>query len=276
MNTKTEPQDAVELEKIRVLDDGLVAARDQIKKGLNDAVAAVTALFGEDAGMVVETKAHELVVAAHGEVALAGKLKISDDDQYTKAAEDLMRIKGINKGVEENRKTITTHIDSAKKKVQDVFNPAFTFLEQAEKVIKGAMLDYQDEKQRKANLLAAEAAEKARKEQEKLVARAEKAEEKGQTEKSEELFNQAAMVAPAPVMEAAPVAVKGIGTTTKYSAEVTDLMALVKAVAQGQAPLTLITADTKALNATASALKEGFNYPGCKLVKTTGISARSK
>ena len=88
------------------------------------------------------------------------------------------------------------------------------------------------------------------------------------------LKGQAATVAPPPAVSQEPPKIAGISTRTTYSAEVTDLMALVKAVAAGAVPLVVLQADMKVLNAQAKALKEHLVYPGVKVVSSSSIAAR--
>lgn len=73
-----------------------------------------------------------------------------------------------------------------------------------------------------------------------------------------------------------PTRVKGVATRTNYSAEVDDLMELVKAVAAGKAPIEAITADQKFLNTQAKAYKkDGQLYPGVRIVGVQTLAARA-
>jgi hypothetical protein len=61
-----------------------------------------------------------------------------------------------------------------------------------------------------------------------------------------------------------------------YSAEVTNLLELVQAVAAGQAPLEALQAETKFLGAQARAFKKaGQLYPGVMAVAERSIAARA-
>lgn len=83
------------------------------------------------------------------------------------------------------------------------------------------------------------------------------------------------VVTAAPAVEA-PAKVSGISGRMTFSAEVTDLMELVKAVAAGTAPIEAIQADTKFLGAQARAFKKaGQLYPGVMAVAERSISARA-
>ena len=81
-----------------------------------------------------------------------------------------------------------------------------------------------------------------------------------------------AVVAPAPVAPAQMAA--GTIQTTRYTAEVTDLMALVKAIAAGMAPVEWVSANETALNALARATKGTAMVPGVTFRKIEGTSFR--
>lgn len=82
----------------------------------------------------------------------------------------------------------------------------------------------------------------------------------------------APVTSPAPVKAAAPVqsAPKPTATTaapTNLQAEVFDLAELIKAVAYGQAPISVLTVDWEALDAMVAAQGSKFSMAGVKLVK---------
>jgi hypothetical protein len=75
---------------------------------------------------------------------------------------------------------------------------------------------------------------------------------------------------------AAPAKVSGISGRTNYTAQVDDLMMLVKAVADGKAPVQCLCADEKFLGAQARAFKKaGPLYPGVTAIAERGLSARA-
>jgi colicin import membrane protein len=74
----------------------------------------------------------------------------------------------------------------------------------------------------------------------------------------------------------APRKVSGISTRTNYSAQVDDLMELVKAVAKGKAPIQALCADEKFLGQQARAFKApGSLYPGVSIVAQRSMAARA-
>ena len=71
-------------------------------------------------------------------------------------------------------------------------------------------------------------------------------------------------VAPVVVQKQTPKVAGGPVFRTIWKHQVTDLMALVKAVAAGQAPLTAIQANDVFLGQQARSLKDALRIPGVK------------
>lgn len=70
-------------------------------------------------------------------------------------------------------------------------------------------------------------------------------------------------------------AVRGyVPTVTTYSAECVDLLALVKAVAEGKAPLRYLQVAQAEINKDAVASKEALKVPGVRVVKTESSRTR--
>jgi hypothetical protein len=83
-----------------------------------------------------------------------------------------------------------------------------------------------------------------------------------------------AVFAPRPPVAAAP-RVEGVSFRDTYTAEVFDLMALVRAVATGLAPITLLQVNTTALNGMARALKNALALPGVRVISGRVAAVRS-
>lgn len=94
----------------------------------------------------------------------------------------------------------------------------------------------------------------------------------GETEEANALLEETPVAAPVVVERNVPK-VSGIAMTKRYSAECFDLMALVKAVAAGKAPIQCLKADEVFLNRQAVAMREALQYPGVKVVTNSNISA---
>ena len=149
------------------------------------------------------------------------------------------------------------------------------------------LIDYHDAKEaqrREAQRLLDEEAAAARKrlqdEADKLAAKAEGLEAKGDTIKAESAQHQAAVIADAAalvVSQAADVGlVKASGTAvvTRYGFEVLDLMDLAKAVVAGTVPLIAILPNEVWIGGRARNDKDEFNVPGCRLTKSKTASHR--
>lgn len=154
------------------------------------------------------------------------------------------------------------------------------------------------ERQRQAELEAQQRAqaEEARRQADALAAQAAQAAESGDADKAVALQEQAnaietqavqaemaaestaivaATVTAAPIAQL-PVRTAGTSVRTNYSAQVDDLMELVKSVAEGKAPLEAIMANDKFLNAQAKAFKKaGPLYPGVTARADRSMSARA-
>lgn len=78
-----------------------------------------------------------------------------------------------------------------------------------------------------------------------------------------------------PASVAAPPRIEGVGFRPNWKAEVTDLMALVKAVAAGEQPLTYLLPNDVALNGVARALKEHMRVPGVEAKNDRSTSVRA-
>lgn len=187
----------------------------------------------------------------------------------------LREVKGLAKELEEKRTAITGPINQALREVNALFKPAKEWLGQAEQLLKGKMLTYQNEQDRIARELQAEADALARKEREKLERRAAKAEKKGKTEKAEAL-SQVAETTTAPVIKSAAPKVAGVVRREVWKAEVVDKRALIKHIVEERNDLfSLVEIDQSALNAWARRLKDGLDLPGVEVKKEASIAARA-
>ena len=185
-------------------------------------------------------------------------------DDYIRVGNDLKRIKGLFKRGEEMRVAEKEPYLSEGRKVDAFYKEPLAWLKSAETTIKTALTGYEDRQEQARLKLQAKLDEQARKEREKLEARAAKAEEKGKTEKADELRDRAAMVA-TPIVSIETPKVAGISTRETYKAVVFDKMALIRAVAEGEVPDVVLLYDQATLNAQARLLKTALNYPGVKV-----------
>lgn len=236
-------------------------------------------------------------------LASASDFVIDSTTMFELASDDLRQVKTLQKEVEEKRTSITGPLNQAVKAVNDLFRAPKDYLDKAESTLKRAMITWTSEQERIAAEARAQAEAQARAERERLAAierekveAARKAQEEAQAaaaagdkeaaqramaemqaaqQQAEVAAITAQVITVTPSVEA-PAKVSGISGRVTYSAEVTDLMALVKAVAIGAAPIECLQADTKFLGAQARAFKKaGAIYPGVNAVAERSIAARA-
>jgi hypothetical protein len=221
----------------------------------------------------METEIIELEQRALAVDEQAKAIIIKNQGQYDEANSFILNIKALQKKVKDTFGPIITKAFQAHKEAKAQETKHLEPLLKAEELIKGKMMGYLREqeaiRQEQERKLQAEA-EKKRQE---ALAKAEVARANGQETKAEKYEEKASqIIAP----QLATTVDRGNATVKKqWSAEVTDLMALVKAIAAGQAPITLIVANMPILNAQARALKDQMNYPGVKAVSEDIVAIRT-
>jgi hypothetical protein len=100
-------------------------------------------------------------------------------------------------------------------------------------------------------------------------------EKEGRVEEAEAIISTPVDVAPVSVASNVP-RVSGVSKPRdNWKAEVTSLMLLVKAVAEGKVPLQMIQANESALNRMAGTLKSELRYPGVKVTNNPKSAFRS-
>ena len=221
---------------------------------------------------VIENEANLVLIKAKS-------FTIETQQDYDMAAVFIRGVKGLQKKVEETFKPIVSKAHAAWKEAKDQENKHIKPLQEAEEIVKKVSISWYEEQERiridqerKAREEAVAAENKRKAELERQAANHEA---KGNTEKAEERRAQAEQVYVAPVPVTA-TAVKAEGQSIKenWKAEVTDLMALVKAVAQGRAPIKFLQADMVAINKQARATKNSMNFDGVKFYSENNMAVR--
>lgn len=163
-------------------------------------------------------------------------VKVTDQATYAKAGEVDKALRDMEKQIQEFFKPIKQSIDATKKTVLDKEKAELAPIQSARATLRDGMNHWLNEEERKrreeqARLEAIER-ERVRKEQEKLLAQAAKAEEKGKTEKAEALMEKAEDLYEKPVhveSMAAPVRTETatVGAQKDVVVEVVNLKAFV-------------------------------------------------
>lgn len=188
-------------------------------------------------------------------------LVIANQEQYETAGTVLKEVKSRYNELDKQRKSITKPLDDAKKAVMDLFKQPLSLLETAEKKIKGLMVGYADEQERKAKeeqlRLQRLADAEAEKERKKLEAKIARAEASGKLEKAEELEAQkdAIEAIDVPVIVPQAETQKGISYREKWSAVVVD---------EKLVPREYLIVNQSALDKVAAATKGSLSIPGVK------------
>lgn len=227
--------------------------------------------------MNVEVKQPDQAVMvrnAESAIAIVQAFDIIDAPTYELAAEELTGIKRRAKELEDTRKAITKPLDDAKKRVMDLFRQPLDLLNRAESILKGKMLDYQREEERKARE-AREAAERAaREERERLEAEAKKLKEEGRHGEAfaRKMAAETVVAAPVPVPET-PKA-QGIATRTTVDFEIEDMQALVSHIAQHPELIGLVQPNTTAVRQYVRGLGIVCNLPGVRVFAKQTLAAR--
>lgn len=206
--------------------------------------------------------------------ALAVQLKsfpaIRATDEYVKAGELLTVGRGVLKQlddaydplIEANRKAWKLAL--AKK--AEYYDP----IEAGTKGLKSLMQVYDAEQERIRLAEERRLQEEARKqEEERRLQEAIEAEKSGNKEEAEEIIT-APIETPVVTVQRSTPKVVGVSFSVRWSAEVVNLMELVKAVADGKANIEYLQANTVTLNRVAIALKSNMDVPGVKAVSKRG------
>lgn len=170
------------------------------------------------------------------------------------------------------RLAITRPMDLAKKQVLALFQPAVDQLAAAERMVKAAVLTYTQEQARRQREEQDRLDAAAEHERLRLQRLAERQREKGRDERAEVSEELAAAVqTPTAAPAEAPTSAH---IRTVWHAEVTSLKALVRAVADGTQPITLLEPNMATLNMMAVHNKGNLDIPGVKAVSREGITVR--
>lgn len=245
----------------------------------------------------------EMVVAAQHMMTRAEAVKVTTQKTYDKAAVFCQEVNDRITEVEEFFAPLKAKAHEAHKALTTEEKQRLTPLKEARSVVDKARNDWYAEEKRKADEAARKVKEEedrrqaerdrldreqkrrefeAEQEKARKLREAEEARKEGDKKKAAKLERQAEKVEapepesepeparrpPAPVVDA-PKASEGTKVSRPWVAKVTSKTALIKAIADGKAPATLLTVDQKALNAYAKMTREEFDVPGAEAYQET-------
>lgn len=209
--------------------------------------------------VVLAAKTLEITDAESKETAVGyGRLLQASEKELAKLfTETKQTIDAIKKPVLEAERTDLGEIKTAKDALGVIVQ---AYNRQQERIHQEAL--------RKAQEEARKAAEEQR------LAEAIHAEAIGEKDEAEQILNEP-VLPPAVIVQKSVAKVAGEVGKHTYSAQITDLMALVKAVAAGVVPIQAIKGDEPWLNSQARAFRQGLNYPGVTVLAKESIHFRS-
>lgn len=210
----------------------------------------------------------EIETSINPVIAHAKELKVIDNESYLIAADILKEIVSARGKVAQAFDDLIKDAYSHHRKLIARKNHYDAPLLSAEVKLKAARIAFIQEQERKRREEELRLQEITRKqEEERRLDEAVALENAGMQEEAQRVIDepqhQIAIVLPPPVPR-----VEGISHRDNWSAEVTDVMALIKAVAAGEAPILAITPNMKFLNEQARSYKNLLKIPGVKAVST--------
>jgi membrane protein involved in colicin uptake len=225
---------------LKKIDAEVEASRKTIVNPLNQVKDAVQALFNPIKLRIDNSRRH-----------VEGLIDAYEQEQERKRLEEENRLRKIAEAEEARQRKIK---EEQERQWREKEAKARAEQERLEKEIANA-------KNEKAKAEFEVAQAKAKAEQEKAARLAEE-----RRQQAEEIF------VPAPVIAPTLQKIEGTSIRENWSAEVVDLLALIKAVADGKAPITWLKIDQVAINKQATATKNSLQFPGIRfIVKRTQV-----
>lgn len=213
----------------------------------------------------------------------AKAMMIRDNQDYVRAAEFLKSIKALRGEVDAAFGPTIAKANETHKAALAAKAAADEPLSMAEKIIKGSVARYlteQEEMRRRAEQrLRDENAARIREQADaENLKRAQELSEAGDVEGAAQAVDAEVEIPVLPVhVESTVPKIAGVSMRTNYHAEMTDLMALVNAVAGGVAPIECLQANMTFLNAQARSYKRAGGYvAGVVIVADDSVAAGRK
>lgn len=205
-------------------------------------------------------------------------VKISDQDTYDAATSMLLQeIIPFRKKWKDYWEGLRVPAYAAYQGILNKFNEGDKPAAEAERQVKSEIRRWDDEQERlrQEEQRKAQAAAEAAADEERLRA-AIVAEESGASDEEVSSIVDAPVVAVAAPVAPTYAKASGVSKRDNWKAKVTDMKALVKAVAAGKVPLEYLQPNDQALNARAKADKQTMNIPGVVAWNDSIISGRSR
>ena len=207
-------------------------------------------------------------------LALANDIVVDSDDTRKFADDELASIKRQRSAYEAKRKELKAPILEAGRLIDDMFKGVIEYADRSAHILSQKILSYDREVTAARAREQQEAERVAREQREKLEAEAKQLAAAGAPEAAEAVAHAAALVSAPVIPLSIPTSERSTAKRTTWSAEITDLMTLVKAVAAGQVPLEAIEPNMGYLNGRARLEKEKLVIAGVKAVGTESLASK--
>ena len=192
-------------------------------------------------------------------------LVIASNEDRISAEEMIQGAKALEDAIFAERDPVCKETHALWKKQVARRDSALAPLQDARKIIKQKCIAYDSEMERIRQAEERRLQEEARKRaEEEALSAAAQAEAEGDKETAEAILEAPLDVAPVSVPKSSPAPSRLTAGREIWSAEVTNLMALVKAVAEGKQPIAYLLPNMTALNGQAKSLKQHMAIPGTK------------
>lgn len=192
----------------------------------------------------------------------ANQIVVTNREERSEAAAFLKNVKALKEKISEDFRPIIDDARATWKKALEKEKNHLGPLEQAERIVKLAMGQYDAREERRLDEERRKLEAEARKrEEDARLTQAEQMEKSGHKEVANAILEQP-IATPVYVM---PKIGKGSSTRNHYKAVVFDVIALAKAVIEGKAQVGFIEPNFVALNGMARALGDKMNVPGVKV-----------
>jgi hypothetical protein len=206
----------------------------------------------------------------------AQTLAVGNAEDLAAAADLRERIKQLHRSADAERDQRKRPHLEAGREIDAAYRPVLDNFVRAVNAVDTAIKTYQRRESERAAAEARRQAAEADAARKLLEAQARKAEKKGDEDTAQQLRTEAEFVPPPMVASKFSTAGTGVGMREHWSFEVTDMAALIKAVAASKAPLALLMADERVIRGQVNSLKGQTNIPGVRVWRDDQVAQNGR
>jgi ATP-dependent Clp protease ATP-binding subunit ClpA len=207
-------------------------------------------------------------------IELANYFVVDSAVTFELAGEEVRAIKTKLDFLDTQRKGITKPLDEAKAGVMNLYRGPVEALENAERILKGKMLTFQQAEQQRINAARLEQERLAQAQRDKLDAEARALEAEGRGGEAEVKRVVSSMIVAPPVQTAPAPTAKGISVRTTIDHEVVDIKAAIAHIAAHPDLSHLLMFDSTRLRAYVKGLGLDCKLPGVRVFNSSSVAAR--